>query len=155
MREPGIFWWPGTIKPEVVRDIGCTLDIFPTLMHLAGAEMPTDRVYDGYDLSATLLSGAESPRHEMPFFRKGELYAFRYGSNKIHFKTEGAYGMGPKLEEHDPPLLYQLDIDPGEKWDLAADEPDVVQDLVRRAKAYVQKVPKAESIFDLPAEKKK
>lgn len=30
MREPTLFWWPGTIRPGVVRQIGSTLDMLPT-----------------------------------------------------------------------------------------------------------------------------
>ena len=38
MREPTIFWWPGTIEPGVVRDIGSTLDLLPTSPPLCRAK---------------------------------------------------------------------------------------------------------------------
>lgn len=30
MRVPAIFWWPGTIEPAVITDLGSTLDLLPT-----------------------------------------------------------------------------------------------------------------------------
>ncbi|NQT41202.1 MAG: sulfatase, partial [Planctomycetes bacterium] len=36
MREPTIFYWPGTIGPGVVKDLGSTLDLLPTCAKLAG-----------------------------------------------------------------------------------------------------------------------
>ena len=36
MREPCITWWPGTIQPAVIHDIGATMDLFTTILQLAG-----------------------------------------------------------------------------------------------------------------------
>jgi arylsulfatase A-like enzyme len=44
MREPCVMWWPGKIKPGVVGDIGSTMDLFTTVLKLAGAPVPTDRL---------------------------------------------------------------------------------------------------------------
>ena len=51
MREPTLFWWPGTIPPGVVTDIGSTLDLLPTCAKLAGAELPADLTLDGFDVA--------------------------------------------------------------------------------------------------------
>ena len=37
VRTPAIFWWPGTVKPGVVTDIGSAMDLFATAARLAGA----------------------------------------------------------------------------------------------------------------------
>ena len=38
VRVPGIAWWPGVIMPEqVTRDPAIVLDLFPTVLELAGA----------------------------------------------------------------------------------------------------------------------
>jgi hypothetical protein len=33
------------------------------------------------------------------------------------------------LLEHDPPLLYNLEVDPGEQYNVAADHPDVIEQI--------------------------
>lgn len=43
MRVPTIFRWPGKIKPGVVSDIGCTMDMFTTAALLGGAGGPGHR----------------------------------------------------------------------------------------------------------------
>ena len=101
MREPCIFWSPGTIRPGIVADIGTTMDLFTTFSSLAGVPIPDDRVVDGIDLSPTLFEGKKGLRNDMFYYRGDELYAIRVGDYKAHFITQDAYG--PDKEEHDPP----------------------------------------------------
>ncbi len=79
MREPGIFWWPGTIQPGVVTDMGSTLDIFATVCSLAGIRFPNDRIMDSVDLSPALFGTGPSPRKSMFFYRNRQLFAIRQG----------------------------------------------------------------------------
>ena len=115
MREPALFWWPGRIKPGVVTDLGSLLDVFPTCVALAGGKLPADRVLDGADLSPALLGTGPSPRRAMFFYRDTKLYAVRHGPWKAHFITQSGYGPD-KPVEHDPPLLFHLGEDPGERF---------------------------------------
>ncbi len=137
MREPAIFRWPGKIRPGVVRDIGSTLDVLPTIAGLAGALLPEARVYDGYDLSPVLLEGKPSPRNEVFYYRGGKLFAVRQGPWKAHYLTQTGY-TEPEPVRRDPPLLFQLDQDPGERLDRSAERPDVIaalDELVREHRA--------------------
>jgi arylsulfatase A-like enzyme len=135
MRVPTIFWWPGTIRPAVVTDIGATLDLLPTLADLAGAPVPKDRVLDGYDLGPVLRGTAGSPRQDVFYYRGPKLYALRHGPWKAHFFTKSEYGADPEVA-HDPPLLYHLGEDPGENYDRGKARPDVVAELRRIASAH-------------------
>lgn len=127
MREPGIFWGPGLIKPGLVNGLGSTMDLFTTFSSLAGVKIPVDRIIDGYDLSETLLQGNPSPREKLFYYRGTELYAVRSGDYKAHFITQGEYGeFGPK-ENHDPPILYNLSTDPEERFDIANENPDIIR----------------------------
>ena len=63
VRTPAIFWWPGTVRPSVVTDIGSAMDLFVTAARLAGAAPPADRTIDGVDLRAPLTGTGPSPRH--------------------------------------------------------------------------------------------
>jgi arylsulfatase A len=129
MREPTIFYWPGRIKPGTVMDMGATLDLFPTVCHLAGADVPDDRVMDGYDLSPVLFNGQPSPRESMIYYRGEKVYAARKGPYKAHYITQGAYGMGGEYTEHQVPLLYQLEHDPSEKYDIADQHPEIIEEI--------------------------
>ena len=46
-----------------------------------------------------------------------------------------------------PPLLYDLQADPGERVDVAAAHPDVVADLQREAEAHRRTVAPTEPLF--------
>ena len=126
MREPAVFWWPGRIQPGTNHEMGSTLDLLPTIAGLAGAEVPTDRVIDGLDISPALFAAGPSPRDTMFFYRGTRVFAARVGNYKAHFITKAAYGSTAETH-HDPPLLYHLGHDPGEQWDLARRHRDVIQ----------------------------
>jgi arylsulfatase A len=136
MRVPALAWWPGKIKAGVVRnDLASTLDLFPTFLKLAGAPLPNDRVFDGYDLSAVLLDRGAGPRQEMFFYRGDELYAVRQGLFKAEFVTRDGYSKVP-AEKHEPPLLFHLGKDPSEKYNVAGQHPEVVREIQALAEQH-------------------
>ena len=57
IRMPGLARWPGRIAAGAVTDalVG-TLDVFPTLLALAGGAPRADRVYDGADMAGVLFA---------------------------------------------------------------------------------------------------
>lgn len=146
MRVPAIFWWPGQIEPAVVSDIGSTLDVYVTALALAGAE-PIAQT-DGFDLSATLLDGSPSPRETMAYYRAGELRAFRKGNFKLHFITEGAYGQPPERTVHEQPLLFNLRNDPSEKFDISAEHPELVANILETVDAHRAAMVDKPPLFD-------
>src|SRR5882672_5646983 len=115
VRTPAIFWWPGTVRPSVVTDLGSAMDLFVTAARLGGAELPTDRPIDGVDLRGPLIGGGPSPRRVLFYYWDNELRAIRKDAFKAHFITSGAYGQGEPRTEHNPPLLFDLADDPGER----------------------------------------
>jgi len=142
MREPCIAWWPGKIEPCASSTaLACTMDIFNTALALAGVEVPADREIDGVNM-LPVLTGGESRRDLMIFYRDAQLYALRKGPWKIHTTTQAGYNDKPA--QHDPPLLFHLEHDPSEKFDVAEKHPDVVADLLKemeRHRATVKPVP--------------
>ena len=146
MRVPAIAWWPTRVPAGTVSmALASTMDLFTTCLTLAGAQVPTDRVIDGVDLSGVLLGTGPSPRETLFYYRGTQLMAVRMGPWKAHFHTQG--GFGPAAREriaHDPPLLYQLEHDPSEMHDVAADHPEVIAAILRerdRHQAGVVPVP--------------
>jgi arylsulfatase A-like enzyme len=148
MRVPAIFWWPGTIEPGVTQAIGSAMDLFTTSISLAGGVVPTDRPIDGVDISPVLFGTGTTPRDTMAYYRMGELFAFRQGAYKVHFVTEGRYGLPPARTDHDPPLLFDLSVDPGERYDISAEQPATVTALVAAAERYQANMTMAEPLFD-------
>ena len=148
VRTPAIFWWPGTVRPSVVTDIGSAMDLFVTAAKLAGAEPPSDRVIDGVDLRTRLTGTGPGARRMLFYYWDNELRAVRKGSYKAHFITSGAYGEGEPRREHNPPLLFNLAEDPSERRDIAATHPDVVADIVREAEVHRKSMVAGRPLFD-------
>ncbi len=152
MRVPGIFWWPGTIEPaKVTGVIGTAMDLFSTVLSIVGVTNDSEQpvVLDSVDLSPVLLGESMAGRDELPYYRQGELRAYRQGRYKIHFVTEGAYSMPPERTEHDPPLLFDVVADPGENNDLSAERPDLVRQLVAAAERHQNSFEPAPPMMDV------
>ena len=134
MREPAIFWSPAKIKPAVITDPGSTMDLFTTFSKMAGIPIPDDRIVDGVDLTGTFFSNKTSPREGILYYRGSELYAARLGDYKAHYITQGAYGMFGDKKVHAVPILYNLNHDPSEKYNIAEDHPEIIEEIA----AFVQ-----------------
>lgn len=136
-REPFIAQWPGVIPAgSLSTAITNTMDLLPTCYALGGAALPNDRTIDGLNLMP-VLKGEQSNLHEsFPYFLGAELFAFREGPWKIHFKTFTPY-VGENKVVHDPPLLYHLEHDPSETHNLAEDNPEIINSLMMKAEAFL------------------
>jgi arylsulfatase A-like enzyme len=149
MREPTIAWWPGTIPAGAVNaGLSSTLDILPTCLALAGVEPPTDRTLDGVNLLPMLRGAAPSERDTMFFYRGTRLYAVRLGPWKVHFTTQAGYGDQP--HEQDPPLLFHLEHDPSEKYNVAADHPEILTEIMRVVEAHRATIEPVENQLEIP-----
>ena len=137
-REVGLARWPGKIAPGRVS--GATLssmDYLPTMLALAKVALPSDRVYDGIDISSVLFApksdddASAAGAHTTLFHPNsgaqggimGKLDAVRWNDPatgkqwKAIYQTGGAPDCEGKLGDitrHDPPLLFELGADPGE-----------------------------------------
>jgi arylsulfatase A-like enzyme len=147
VRVPAIFYWPGKIEPRVVSEIGSTLDVFATVMGLADLDNSTG--IDGYDLAPVLFRGEASPRAELPYYRGGTLYAYRVDNWKLHFLLEGAYGQPPERTQLPTPELYNLSRDPAEKFNVAAENPEVVERILNAVQRHQEGLDKQPPLFDI------
>ena len=135
-RVPGIFLWPGTIQPAVVHGMGALVDFIATFASLTGASLPSDRRYDSVDLSPTLLEGKPSPRRQWFYYGHpfGNLWAARVEGFKLHlesWETIGSELVGQRgygnHTKHDPPLLFDLNRDVSERFDVASRQAEQVR----------------------------
>ena len=131
-RVPGIFWWPEVIQPFVCDEYVSQLDFFATFSALLDEPLPTDRIYDSGNILPLLKSMRETPREYFCYFAEKDhkLWAIRNGSYKLHLKTTENHGDNPI--DHDPPLLFNLLTDPGEKKDIGSDHPGIIKELLEK-----------------------
>ncbi len=148
VRVPAIFWAPGKIKPAIITQMGSTLDLLPTLSKLAGAKLPTDKTLDGYDLTPVLKEGKASPRKEMFYYHGAKLFAVRKGDYKLYFLKNNPIGYPEKIEKLETYQLFNLQQDPSEKYDVAANNPEIIKDLEALAQKHQATVEPVKSNLD-------
>jgi arylsulfatase A-like enzyme len=135
MREPTIFRWPGKLKTGVVMDMATGMDLFPTISKLAGVPLPNDRIYDGYDISPVMFGTGKDPRDVVYYYRDAQLFAIRRGEFKVHFKILPENGHD-SFTSKDLPLLFNLNIDPSEKQNIAAKHPEIIKEIIEIQKQH-------------------
>lgn len=129
MREPAIAWWPGKIRANAVSSaLANAMDLLPTFAKLSGADLPKDRILDGMDISDILFGKKNMVRNMIYYYINESLYAVRKGPWKAHFTTHPSYSREVPVP-HDPPLLYNIDVDPSEKYNVAKQHPGIIEDL--------------------------
>jgi len=131
IRVPMIARWPGHIKPGSTNDhISAAWDILPTLCEAAGVKSPVG--IDGISLLPALTGKSEQKDHEYLYWEfpgYGGQQALRLGKWKA---VCTAMKKGNRTIE-----LYDLHKDIGEKNNLAAGHPDLVErisELMRSAR---------------------
>ncbi|MBF89042.1 MAG: arylsulfatase [Candidatus Marinimicrobia bacterium] len=145
MREPTIMWWPGTIPAGTTQaGMGSTLDLMATVASITNTKIPKDRKMDSYDLSLAMSMKADSPRNEMFFWRGTKLFAARSGNYKAHFYTMTGYRDRGETRLNTP-LLYHLGHDPGEKFDVSRENPEIVTKIQEMASQHISDIDEVEN----------
>jgi arylsulfatase A len=130
IRVPCLVRWPGKIRSsQALRDPVMMCDWFPTFAHLAGAEFPRDRAFDGCNLAPLLLGQGKLPERTLYFFNGTRLEALRRGPWKLKMTAKAD-------------LLFHLENDPGEQKDLAAEHPELVRELRGQANTFLRQLGK-------------
>jgi arylsulfatase len=150
VRVPCFVYWPGRIQPGVNMEMVRAMDIFTTSLWLAGAEIPTDRVIDGRNIAYFLGFEDAPPVEDVPHFFFGQPYhqlmAVRYGTWKLHVRTTSQL----RIEHFDGrvPLLFNINEDPSEKFDLSEQFPEIVEELKLLIENKQKEVLSTGSFFD-------
>ena len=153
VREPGIAWWPGTVPAGAIdRSVASTMDLYATALTLAGTAIPDDRPVDGHDISARLravdaadISGDTERRPHFYYGPSHALHAVRQGRWKLHVKTSSQTGID--YFDGTLPLLFDLEQDPGEKWNRAQEQPQIVDELLLLIEAHEAEVERSGTFF--------
>jgi len=156
-RVPGIFYWPRVIKPHtVVQSPASTLDVFPTLMHLAHGKVPSDRSMDGRDITPYLMGDADAEK-TVPTFE----FLYSYSDNmpsglrvgpwklmtRLGSQLRKNYGFKASLES---PLLFQVEEDLGETYDQAQKQPKRVTQMKALIQQKTEQLKEEGNFWNLP-----
>lgn len=144
-RVPFLASWPGTAAVGRAVDTPISaLDVFPTVLELAGLPLPGDRVIDGVSLARLLRDGGEPPRRPIFFHQLGVPRAVRSGRFKYHARHAVFYGnpmnwaWGPM--RYRGPWLFDLELDVSESYDATARHPEAARRLARLLEGWRQEL---------------
>ena len=143
VREPFIARWPGRIKPGAVsHHVGGFVDFLATSAELAGAGPQPES--DGISYLPTLLGKDEGQRQHPYLFwnfleQGGKRSVLRWPWKLIHLNTGVVDAAPGKKGTAAPPKplvveLYNLEKDPAEEKNVAADNPETVAGLEKLMK---------------------
>lgn len=139
LRVPLIVRWPGRVQPGTTSAFPSYFpDHFPTLCEAAGLPLPPD--LDGLSL-LPILTGQGTPTARPPM-----VWVFPEYGGQVAVRLDGMKALRRDLARPSGPAaweVYDLDRDPGESVDLAAERPEVI----RRAEAVLRREMSPNPIF--------
>ena len=141
LRVPFIVRMPGVgLRGRRVKTAVSSVDLMPTVLELLRADLP--KHVDGRSLVQTMVrsgvGGATDIYAENLYVRR------RFGWSEMRAIRSGVF----KLIEKTKPELYDLEHDPGETRDLAAERPTLVARLTRRLHAWDSRLEPAVTVGD-------
>lgn len=121
MRSPLVIRWPGRIRPGTrVSRVAGAVDLYPTLLDLAGVKRVGAKPLDGRSLKPLLLG-------ERPAWPDRTLVS--YWAGRVSLRTQ-KFRLDPQGR------LYDLEADPGQKRDAAAEHPQDAERLRTAARRW-------------------
>lgn len=143
-RVPLFIRWPAAKwTPHVVKEITAHIDLFPTIMDLCDVEVSGAKL-DGVSLKPLLQKSGSWPGRILfthnPIDETNKFPgAVRTQRHRLVREIKGSGG-GSKAKANDasatPWQLYDMESDPGQEKDIAADHPDLVKELAAKYDAW-------------------
>jgi len=134
LRVPFIARWPAVLPAGQISDEpAMNIDLFPTLVGIAGGELPADRVIDGKDMLSLLRDGANSSHEALYLFDGDRITAVQAGQWKL--VVESRYRAAVSRFDHPASyyspngLLFDLLKDPSETYSYTREMPEVAARL--------------------------
>ncbi len=145
VRQPILLSWPGVIAPKKYETPVSSIDLAPTILTAAGAQVPEQlpgrnllpAIRDGGPLAVRPLFG-EGFSHDVFDLSQPEaclLYRWTIdGSWKLILTYDGEIGRDAEVHPRNEkrPQLFNLEADPHEAANVAADHPDLVAKLAQQ-----------------------
>lgn len=139
VRLPTVIHWPaGKLAGRAWDGLCGALDMFPTLIAMAGGTMPETRALDGRNVWPALRDGGESPVES--------CYWAWHGADAIRTKAWKLHRFFDRFE------LYDIRLDEAETNNISAANPSVVKQLTARMDAWAGSLGAALSHIPAPAQ---
>ncbi|MDF7825464.1 arylsulfatase [Pontiellaceae bacterium B12227] len=139
-RVPFFIRWPkgGITGGRDIETLTAQFDLFPTLADLCNIPLPTDRELDGLSLTPLLRGESDSldREHVVLQFHGGAAFP----EDKL--KQEYSYILTERWRLLHGRELYDMQADPKQRTDVAAEHPEVVDELWSHYEPYWQSVVK-------------
>lgn len=140
VRVPLVVRWPGVVAPGSDCTVPmCSIDFFPTFAEIAGVKVDDPEV-DGVSLLDT-LRGAGAPERDALFWHYPHYHSI--GIAPSGSVRQGRYKLiewfEKSIEGPETPgafELFDLESDPGERHNLAAEMPEKTAELEARLRAW-------------------
>lgn len=120
MREPCIIKWPAKIPAgKICTQVLSTMDILPTISNITGIPLSGKNEIDGIDITNQLFSPEENIiKNRLLFYytSRGFIEGVRKGKWKLLVKKNSKE-------------LFNLNEDPGEKYNLVKEFPGIAEEL--------------------------
>ena len=146
IRSPLLAHWPARLRAgHVAGEVAAHIDVFPTLLDAAGLDVPDSLEIDGQSL-LPLLEGEEASRPDRTIFiqahRGNEPVRYHhFAARDRQWKLLHNSGFGNQNFEGEPAFeLYDLEVDPLETRNVAAERPEVVEEMRARYDAWFDDV---------------
>ncbi len=140
-KVPCIIKWPGVVPAGLIcNNMASTIDLLPTIAEITGTKLP-DHIIDGVSILSLLKGDPDAnPRDNLLYYyRRNSLEAVRIGDWKLVFPHEhrsyedvlpGNDGWpGPYKNGQAVLGLYDLRRDPGERYNVIEQYPEIVVEL--------------------------
>ncbi|MEX0324299.1 MAG: sulfatase [Puniceicoccaceae bacterium] len=130
-RVPCIVKWPAEIKAgSTSSELVTAMDFYPTIASILGQPLDANPIRDGHDVSPIWRSevGAKSPYDAFFYYLVDELQAVRSGDWKLRYTAKG------RNVDMSKPQLFNLAKDIGEQNNVAAEHPEIVNELTEKMK---------------------
>ncbi len=125
---PFMMKWKGHLSAGTRYDHPViSTDMFTTIAYNVGAELPTDREYDGVDLVKYVNNELSGLPHERLFWRADHIWAIRDKDYKMILSTRDGWSE-----------LYNLKTDKSETINLKDDMPDLFEELRSKHQEWQQ-----------------
>ncbi len=133
-RVPLIAQWPGTIPAGTVsNEPAMNIDLFPTLVELAGGSISPEDQIDGKNMLAMLTENDPSPHEVLYLFDSDRIAGVRSGEWKLvvesRYRTAVPSFDNPQSYYGPNGLLFNVRLDPSETYSYTREYPDVVAQM--------------------------
>ena len=139
--SPFLARWPGRFEAgRKTSARGSHLDLFPTLLEIAGKELPPGIELDGKSLLPLLTGKSEAGPHRRLFHIWDRFFPTaesRWAVTGPRFKLVG--------DE-----LYDLESDPGERRDISSERPDLVASMAKEFTQWLADVTSGQTFEPVP-----